>query len=93
MYEVPEKPSDALSYLKDNFVGQNVKELQETNEALKSQNTELVLGGHPLMTSREGDSHVYDNVYEGLSKICILVWQKEVLNTLNLRDVIHERSP
>ena len=42
LYEVPEKPSDALSYLRNNFVGQNVKELQDTNDTLKAQNAELV---------------------------------------------------
>ena len=43
LYEVPEKPSDALSYLRNNFVGQNVKELQDTNDTLKAQNAELVI--------------------------------------------------
>jgi hypothetical protein len=42
LYETPDKPNDALSFLRNNFVGQDVKELQEANETLKAENQELV---------------------------------------------------
>ena len=38
LYETPDKPNDALSFLRNNFVGQDVKELQEANEKLKAEN-------------------------------------------------------
>jgi len=42
LYETPDKPTDALSFLRNNFVGQNIKELQDDNEELRKSNKDLV---------------------------------------------------
>ena len=43
LYEAPDKPADPLCFLRNNFAGQNIEELQETVKKLTAEKEKLLV--------------------------------------------------